>query len=283
MQNPNFSFSVAATPPYVLAGTLMESMPQGDPPRPSGYVYRTRAAVAGVWNATQGGAFDGVDDLGIRINGADFVPPAPSANLAAWIAAMNGIALLATLGAVVSTTGGTNVRVTGPANGAALVLAPVQPDTPDLTLSAFTPSTAPVAAPDIRPGMGVVFQDYNWYVEAPLPTSPIARFAGVVTRDSLQSDDIVLGLSGAVTFPRKLIDENPAQVARKGRITLLAATGAVVTADAPVYMGRLPTEAGYFYAEDDGGNTRLLIPGACWAQAGTGDATAERGFLALFL
>ena len=102
-------------------------------------------------------------------------------------------------------------------------------------------------------------------------------------RESLYSDQTVLGLTGSLSNPRNLIDENRARVVRKGRVTLLAASGVTVAAGDDVYLGRLPSEAGYFYAAQDGGNTRLQITGATWIQAGTGDPASEKGLMALFL
>lgn len=280
--NPNFSYSSAATPAFVYAGTFLQTALQ--PNRPDGYVYRSRTAVPAIYNATQAGGvgFDGANLLGVKINGADF-QPAAAANLGAWITAINAISAMSLVGGVFSNPAGTTVRFTGPASGAQFTLAALQPDSPDLTLGAFTlTADTGIASPTIRPGMGVVFKDYMWELEAPLPTSTIGSFAGVVSRDSLLSDATIIGLTGSLPFPRALVDENRCQVSDKGRMTLLAANGHTVTAGAPVYLGRIPAEAGYWYKEDDGGNTRLLIPNATWAQAGTGDTAAEKGLTAIF-
>lgn len=280
----NFSYSSAATPTFVYAGTLLEQL-SGEP-QTAGYVYRTRTAVPAVYEATAGGGvgFDGSNDLGVSVNGAVFQFD-DAASLADWIAGMQlAFDALPVLGLTISNPAGTTVRITGPADGTQYTLAPIEPSSPDLTLSAFTlvPDTG-IAAPEIRPGMGVVFRDFLYHVEAPLPGSTLNRFAGVVLRESLFSDQTVLGLTGELSNPRKLIDENRARVARKGRMTLLAAAGETVTAGNDVYLGRLPSEAGYFFASQDLNNTRLQIAGATWIQSGTGDPAAEKGLMALFL
>lgn len=275
-QNPNFQVISTATAPYVYAGTDIQQI--GGMFQPSGYVYRQRSAVAAIYTATVGGAFDGSRDLGVSVNGGVFQFD-NAATLAAWITGMQ--AKFTTFGLPLTITNpvGTTVQIVGPSDGTQYTLAPVQPSSPDLTLSAFSlTADTGVASPTVRPGMAVFHKDFRWEVEAAKPASVLTEFAGVVLRESLLSDDEVIGLTGELEFPRKLVDENPARCKDRGEMTVLVATGVTVAVKDPVYIGRKPTEAGLFYNADDGGNTRLLLTGAMFAMAGTGDETAEKGF-----
>lgn len=276
--NPNFRTSPTVTPGAPLAGMLAQQM-QGTPP-PDGYTFTDRDGVSQVAEATLSGTFNGTRDLGIIYDGVHIIG-LNAASKAAWVADVAGKALVTDLGIGITNPAGNTIRVTSP-DYAEHTLSPYTPDDPDLSLGAFTVTVDAVPAPVMRPGMGAVHVDYMREIEGPRADSTLGKFAGVVLRDSLLSDDTIVGLTGELPSPRALVNGQHVHVARKGRITLLAADGVTVAAGDPVYMGRAGDEAGYFYAADDGGNTRLAITGATWVQAGTGDPDAEVGLLALF-
>lgn len=274
--NPSFYSTPTVTPAAPLAGCFLQKVQQGD--QPDGFVYQGRSAVPQIAEATVSGSFNGTRDLGIIYDGAHFIVN-NKANLAAWITGLNAIALFPTL-ATASNPAGSTVRITS-VDSAEHTITAYNPDDPDLALGSFTVTQDAVPAPDIKPGMGVVFVDYLRTVEAPRPASTAGDFAGVVLRESLLSDETLIGLGEAIDGPRAVVDGQHVRTLDKGRVTLLAATGATITAGAAVYLGRAGSEAGYFYAEQDGDTSRLAIPNATWIQAGTGDATVERGFWAM--
>lgn len=281
-QNPNFSYSSASVPRGPYAGVLLQNIHLDS--HPDGASFAARAAVAAVYTATQGGGvgFNGANDLGVSFNGA-VLQVDNAANLAAWIAAMQVKITVAFPGVTITNPAGVTVQITGLADGTRITLAPVQPSSPDLTLSAFSlTADTGLAAPTVLPGMAVAWKDFRFEVEPMLPGSTLGRFAGVAMREALDSPDVEIGLTGSLALPRRFNDGGDMIFARRGRMTLCVANGHAVAAGDPVYLGRINGEAGYWYKEDDGGNTRLLIPAATFSQAGTGDPASEAGIEAIF-
>lgn len=235
--------------------------------------YQTRTAVAQTASATvnDNADFDGANDSGAMVNGA-VIPVNNPANGTALAAALTAAGLSVLLG-LTWTYVGTTLSVSNPGTVVAdLTFAPYNPSSPELVFSAFT-SVASVPAPAVGPGMGVVWKHGAARTfEAPKPDSGLEDFAGVCDRTSLMPDRTV---QAAGVTKGYLLRGQPLHVVRRGGGTLAAAVGATITDGAPVYLGRITGESGYWYAEDDGGNTRLLIPGWRWAQNATGAGTAQ--------
>lgn len=227
--------------------------------------FRTRTAVSQIATATLVAGFDGARDLGFSYGG----PVAlglDAASVGAWLTAVNA----ALVGQAVVTHNAGVVTVTS-LDFVSRVLTAYNPAAPALTLSAFTYGTPAVAAPTVKAGMGVVWRDRALRtVQAPLANSTLLDYVGVVDRSCTLPDSLAPALSagivGAFTSGQTLL------VHRRCTGFLFSPTG-IVTGD-PVYLGRLPTEAGNYYPVDDVDNTRLLIPAAQWMASGTGSVQA---------
>lgn len=219
--------------------------------------------------------FDGSRDLGIIWGPNNIAYGQDNVNTAAWLAAMN-----AALVGIAVVTENANVVTLTTVKNEALALGVFDPDAPDLDLSAWLidPSGVAVSSSVIMPGMGVVWKNRaTKQVQAPLPDSTLDDFVGVVDRMSVSADDLAIKWAGAAdTF----WDAQAMLVHRFGSFYLRGQGAVPVVDGAPVWMGRIPAESGYFYGANDVGNTRLQITGSTFMGGGT--PSAERGLRAYF-
>lgn len=238
-----------------------------------------RAGKVQIATANLTAGFDGVRDLGIIYGGNNIAYGADAADVAAWLVLVN--AALTGIATVTENAGVVTVTTIKPL---ALALAPFVPDAPALDLSAFTilPENEAIPTSLLRPGMGVVWKDRVLRtVQPPLPTSTLDDYVGTCDRASCGPDDLCLRNVGQVDT---YYDGQPILVHRFGSFYTrgLPATPPVpVTDGAGVWMGRIPSEAGYYFGADDGGNTRLRIPGANFH--GPGTPSDGRGLRAYFV
>lgn len=238
---------------------------------------RRRVSLPQIATATLVAGFNGARLLGISYDGA-LVQPAAQANTAGWLSATNAV-LLTALGLAEVTEAAGVVTVTS-RDFLAHTLTPSTPDAPDLDLSAFTVTQAAVAAPVSKPGMGVVWQAPAIALcQAPLPTSTLVQYAGFLDRATEPPRDLATAWGGA---PGVFPNGAAAVVVHKGSGYLRVYPGAVVTALGPVWLGRTPGEAGYYFGEDSLVPSRLQITGAMWTVSGTGPADESYGIPALF-
>lgn len=228
--------------------------------------FRSRDAVSQESKATIAGAFNGSRDLGFHLDGA-IIHSDNAASAAAWITALGAQAIAATLGVEYSLDGA-DLHVLFSDTLDHTLVGDYEPDSPDLTLDAFSTVTAAVPADSVAAGMGLVWLDRaSRILESPRPASTIRDFAGVVTLASRLPPSVITGLAGEAD---RMVDGQPLEAARRFVGTVAAGDGETIAAGDPVYLGRITGEAGYFYPADDGGNTRLLITGAQFMQDATG-------------
>ena len=267
-------YSPTMNAPGPLPGCVYFADPHGT----GNGVFADREPVSQVSRATIGGAFNGSRDLGYTMDGA-ILHFDNAASAAAWATGLDALAISTLLG-IDHAIDGADLVVTFSDDQEHTLAGDYEPDTPDLVLGAFTNDQDAVPAPEVAPGMAVVWADRaRRIVEAPRPDSTLADYAGFVTLASRLPDDVAAKLGNGAGL---LADGQPLEFVRKGTGTLAVADGVAVTSGDPVYMGRIAGEAGFYYPADDGGNTRLAITGAQFMQSATGSGLTA-GVQAMFI
>lgn len=238
-------------------------------------VYAHREEIPQVSRATIGGAFNGSRDLGFTMDGAA-VHFDNAATAAAWATGMSALAIMVLLGVTVTIDGSDAVVTFTDAETHTLV-GDVEPDSPDLTLGAFTNDQDPVPATDVAPGMAVVWlSGADRSVEAPRTGSTLEDYAGAVTLASRLPDDVAQKMGNGAGL---LADGQPMEYVRKGTVTLAVGDGESVTDGDPVYFGTASGEVGFYFPS--AGSGRVQVTGARFMQSATGAGRAA-GIQAMF-
>lgn len=224
--------------------------------------YHQREGVAQVSQMVWGGAFDGIRNLGVYVDGALYNPGA-QANSAAFVAA---VALLLAGKATFVEKPGNIYEIAFLDAGAATHV--VDDYDPDAGLTLADPTTEQAAIPKVYvyAGMGLVWKDTALRIaQAPLPDSVIADYVGVVDRMWIQSRTITANYG----YPNDALVHGQELRCHRHTAAYLLAGQSTVQKD-PVYLGTTGLESGRYYKAAGGG--RILVPFGMWMTTATADA-----------